>query len=165
MRAARVIAALSIAVGATAIAADQSDRHRSAAGTSLASIDPTLRAELVAARDRIWRGWFANDRAVLDAMLPPEFVGIGFGGGPFDTRESAVKGAADFAAGGGKLRRLEFQDDRVQVFGDVVTLFSNYVLEFEVGGEKVTQSGRATEIFVRRDGRWTNPAWHLDSGK
>ena len=122
-------------------------------------------AELVAARERIWRGWFANDRKVLDEMLPPEFVGIGFGGGPFDNRESALKGAAEFAAGGGKLHRLEFKDDRVQVFGDVVTLFSNYLIEFVVGGEKTVQSGRATEVFVRRNGRWINPAWHLDSGK
>jgi hypothetical protein len=141
------------------------ERQGNGKGTSLDSIDPKMRAELVAARERIWRGWFANDRKVLEEMLPPEFVGIGFGGGPFDNRESAMKGAAEFASGGGQLQRLEFSNDRVQVFGDVVTLFSNYVIEFAMGSEKTTQSGRATEVFVRRNGRWTNPAWHLDSGK
>lgn len=155
-----------VVVMSVALAAVSADGQQATAkGQSLESIDPKLRAELVAARDRIWRGWFANDRAVLEAMLPPEFVGIGFGGGPFDNRESALKGAAEFAAGGGKLQRLEFRDDRVQVFGDVVTLFSNYQIELVAGGEKTTQSGRATEVFVRRNGRWINPAWHLDSGK
>jgi hypothetical protein len=137
--------------------------------TSAASQAPAIsaqaRAELFAARDAIWRGWFANDRVVLERMLPEDFVGIGFGGGPFDTRASALQGAADFAAGGGKLVRLEFADDRIQQFGDVATVFSNYTLEFEINGTRTTQVGRATELFLRRGGRWINPAWHLDSGK
>lgn len=128
------------------------------------SIDTQLRAELIAARQAIWTAWFANDVDVLMAMLPPEFVGIGFGGGPFDTRESALRGAADFASGGGRLVRLEFRDDRIQVFGDVATMLSNYTIEFEAGGTTTTQGGRATEVFVRRGGQWLNPAWHLDSG-
>jgi hypothetical protein len=156
------LALICLALSVTSVAAD---RQAAGKGTALESIDPKMRAELVAARERIWRGWFANDQKVLEEMLPPEFVGIGFGGGPFDNRESALKGAAEFAAGGGKLQRLEFSDDRVQVFGDVVTLFSNYSIEFVVGGEKTAQSGRATEVFLRRNRRWTNPAWHLDSGK
>jgi hypothetical protein len=129
------------------------------------AVDPKVRAELFTARDAIWRGWFANDRAVMERMLPDEFVGIGFGGGPFDTRASALQGAADFAAGGGRLLRLEFADDRIQLFGNVATVFSNYTIEFEVGGNKTVQSGRATEVFVRRGTGWINPAWHLDSGK
>jgi ketosteroid isomerase-like protein len=94
-----------------------------------------------------------NDVETLTSMLPPEFVGIGFGGGAFDTQESALKGAADFASSGGRLLRLEFRDDRIQVFGDVATMLSNYTIEFEAGGTTTRQSGRATEVFVRRGGR------------
>lgn len=137
----------------------------SASAQPPATLSDTLRREIVAAREAIWRGWFSNDRAVLDRMLPAEFVGIGFGGGPFDTRESAMTGAAEFVKGGGTLRRLTFADDRFQTFGDVVTVFSNYTIEFEAGGQVTTQSGRATEVFVKRRGTWTNPAWHLDSGR
>jgi hypothetical protein len=32
-------------------------------------------------------------------------------------------------------------------------------------GKRSISSGRATEIFVRRDGRWTNPGWHTDAEK
>lgn len=122
-------------------------------------------AEVLVARDAVWRAWFANDVAVLDRMLPPEFVGIGFGGGPMDTRESTLRASAEFAKRRGTLRRLTFSDDRLQVFGDVVTVFSNYEIELDTAGERVVQRGRATEVFVKRDGVWTNPAWHLDSGR
>lgn len=125
----------------------------------------TLPAEIHAAREAVWRAWFGNDRAVLERMLPPEFVGIGWGDGPVDTRESALAGAADFVKGGGTLKRLEFSNDRMQRFGDVVTVFSTYLVELEVGGQSSVQRGRATEVFVKRNGRWTNPAWHLDSGR
>jgi hypothetical protein len=27
---------------------------------------------------------------------------------------------------------------------------------------KRTMSGRLTEVFVRRGGRWLHPGWHLD---
>ena len=136
----------------------------SSIGAQHVHVNAQVKQELFTARDAIWRGWFANERAVIERMLPDEFVGIGFGGGPFDTRASALQGAADFAARGGKLVRLEFANDQIQLFGDVATVFSNYTIEFEVSGQKTTQSGRATEVFVRRGGVWINPAWHLDSG-
>lgn len=132
---------------------------------SVASDDGRLRSEVLAAREAIWRAWFANDVDVLHRMLPTEFVGIGFGGGPVETRDVTLRASAEFVRTGGKLRRLEFHDDRLQTFGDVVTVFSNYELELEAAGETLVQRGRATEVFVRRNGIWTNPAWHLDSGR
>jgi ketosteroid isomerase-like protein len=152
-------------LGATALILCASAFGSVPSASQAPAISSETRAELFAARNAIWRGWFANDRAVLERMLPDDFVGIGFGGGPFDTRASALQGAADFAAGGGKLVRLEFADDRIQQFGDVATVFSNYTVEFEINGTRTTQAGRATEVFLRRGGRWINPAWHLDSGK
>jgi Domain of unknown function (DUF4440) len=122
-------------------------------------------ADVVAARDAVWRAWFGNDQVVLQRMLPPEFVGIGWGGGAWDSRDTALRGATEFAKAGGSLKRLEFSDDKTQVFGDVVTMFSNYLVELETNGKVTSQRGRATEVFVRRNGVWTNPAWHLDSGR
>ncbi|MBM4194861.1 MAG: nuclear transport factor 2 family protein [Gemmatimonadetes bacterium] len=148
-----------------ACSAQKQDAEPTSAGSPVQAVDGAFRADLFAARERIWRGWFANDTVVLAAMLPADFVGIGFGGGPFDTRETAMKGAADFAAAGGKLVSLAFADDRIQRIGDVTTLFSNYTMVFTVGKDSTTQAGRATEVFTKRGGRWINPAWHLDSGK
>lgn len=73
--------------------------------------------------------------------------------------------SADFVRSGGKLRRLAFTDERMQRIGPVATVYSNYVVELGVAGQVSVQRGRATEVFVLRDGVWTNPAWHLDSGQ
>ena len=47
---------------------------------------------------------------------------------------------------------------------DRAILYTLYEMDLEVGGETVTESGRGTEIFVRRDGEWVNSGWHLDAG-
>jgi hypothetical protein len=83
----------------------------------------------------------------------------------WDTRAIALEGAARFAADSERLVRLEFLHTEIQVFGDVVVLYSWFTTETEVHGQRTVSSGRATEIFVRRDGYWLNAGWHLDSGK
>lgn len=59
-----------------------------------------LPADLQRAREAVWRAWFANDRETLERLLPDDFVGIGWGGGPWDSQETALAGAAGFAASG-----------------------------------------------------------------
>ncbi len=41
----------------------------------------------------------------------------------------------------------------------------DYSISFVEQRKRATSPGRATEVFVRKNGRWTNPGWHLDSGK
>jgi hypothetical protein len=53
----------------------------------------------------------------------------------------------------------------VQWYGEVAIVWSSYSLETEVDGQSTPEDGRVTEIFVRRNGHWTNPGWHTDSGK
>jgi hypothetical protein len=41
-----------------------------------------------------------------------------------------------------------------------------YLYELESApGQRRTGKGRATEIFVRRNGVWVNPGWHLSPFK
>jgi ketosteroid isomerase-like protein len=80
-------------------------------------------------------------------------------------RGEILEDARAFAAGGGRLVRLEFPRVEVQAFGDVVVVYSQYVFETDTKGKRETSSGRATEVFVRRGGRWVNPGWHMDSGR
>jgi ketosteroid isomerase-like protein len=122
-------------------------------------------ADLLAARDRIWKAWFANDRPTLEAMLPADFVGIDPGTSAWTTRDSALAGAARFAAGGGSLVSLEFTDTRTQTYGDVAFVYSHYAVVTRQGSDTSRLSGRATEVFRRVGGRWTNPGWHLDQGQ
>jgi hypothetical protein len=123
------------------------------------------RTELLQVREAVWRAWFTNDRTALEKFLPADLVGINNGDEKWDTREIAIEGAAQFAANGGKLLRLEFPRTEIQSYGDVVVLYSLFTTETEVHGQSTVNSGRSTEIFVRRNGQWLNPGWHLDSGK
>ena len=66
---------------------------------------------------------------------------------------------------GGKLIRLEFPRTEIQRFGDVAITYSQYLYETEVDGKRSLTSGRVTEIFVLRRGKWTNPGWHTDTEK
>ncbi len=129
------------------------------------TLDEKSRADLLATRERAWRAWFSGDRATLEAMLPPDFIGIGWGGGAWNNRESSLAQSETFAREGGKLTLLEFPRTEIQVYGDVAVVYSDYQVGYRTGGESVIQSGRATEVFLRRNGRWLHPAWHLDSGK
>jgi len=45
----------------------------------------------------------------------------------------------------------------------MAVLYSQYFLETEMNGKRSKTSGRVTEIFVFRDGKWTNPGWHTDA--
>jgi hypothetical protein len=141
------------------------------AGSSVASaqgpvtLDAKSKTELLATRELAWRAWFGGDRAALEAMLPPEFIGIGWGEGPWSDKAASLAGSEEFARGGGKLTRLEFPRTEIQAYGDVAFVYSTYVVEFTAGGQQVLQEGRATEVFVRRGGKWLHPGWHLDSGK
>jgi len=127
----------------------------SAAGTDL---DP----EVLRLREAAWRAWFAGDEAALREMLPPEFIGIDMGDGPFSDLARTLAEARTFHAEGGRLVDLEFPETRAQQFGDVVVLYGRFSLELESGAKKSRLAGRLTEVFVRRAGRWWHPGWHLD---
>ena len=137
-----------------------------AAATGSSSEVPTgvtVDPEVLQLREAAWRAWFAGDEAGLGGMLPPEFIGINMQAGPFSTRDETLEQAKAFRAGGGRLVRLEFPETRAQRYGDVVVLYGRYVAVMESEGIERTASGRLTEVFVRRDGRWLHPGWHLDT--
>lgn len=128
-------------------------------------LDPKSKADLLATRELAWRAWFSGDRAALEAMLPPEFIGVGWGEGPWSTRDVTLSASEEFASGGGKLSLLEFPRTDIQVYGDAAFVYSTYRVGFTAGGQQVLQEGRSTEVFVRKGGKWLHPGWHLDSGK
>lgn len=129
------------------------------------TITPALRRELLAAREAVWRAWFANDRKQLEVVIPQETIAINAGEQAWQDRAEILGAARSFAESGAKLVRLEYPRTEIQVFGDVAILYTNYLFEVESQGERQTTAGRGTEIFVRRNGRWVNPGWHTDSGR
>ena len=122
-------------------------------------IDDTTRAAVLAARDAIWRAWFAHDTAALRRLLPRSTT-AGEGGG-WETREEIVAGSLQSATSGRRLVGIRFDDTRIHANGTVVVVFSNYTLELEHEGRRNTVTGSASEVFVRSEGIWQNPFWYL----
>jgi ketosteroid isomerase-like protein len=126
---------------------------------------PDDRAELLKVREAVWAAWFTNDTKTLEALVPPDTIVISAGEEKWKNQADILQSAAKFQAQGGKLIRLEFQRTEIQRFGDVAITYSQYLYETEVDGKRSVTSGRVTEIFVLRHGKWTNPGWHTDTEK
>jgi ketosteroid isomerase-like protein len=123
------------------------------------------RGQILKVRESVWRAWFANDNKVLERLVPPDTIVISSGEEKWKNQADVMRTAAEFRAGGGKLVRLEFPRTEIQRFGDVAIIWTSYLVETEENGKRTVSSGRATEIFVRRNGEWVNPGWHTDSEK
>lgn len=137
-----------------------------AACSEPASISPALRQEILKAREAVWRAWFNYDREELEIVIPEETMAINSGDGPWEDRAAVIEGSRKFVASGGKLVRLEYPRTEIRLYGDVAILYTTWLTETQTPeGKREVSSGRGTEIFVRRDDRWVNPGWHLDSGK
>lgn len=126
------------------------------------TITPEIRERILAARESVWKAWFANDRALLDKLIPEEAIAINSGEEGWSNRTAILEGAKRFADSGGKLVKLEFPKTEIQVYGDTVIIYTTYVYETEVNGKRSTSTGRGTEMFVRRGNNLVNVGWHLD---
>lgn len=120
-------------------------------------------SQLLKVREAVWRAWFANDAKTLQALVPPDTIVISGSEEKWKHQAEVFQSAQEFQAGGGKLIRLEFPHTEVQHFGDVAIIWSNYLVEIEMNGKRSVSTGRASEVFVRRNSQWTNPGWHTDS--
>lgn len=126
--------------------------------------DAATQAEILALREAAWRTWFSNDRAGFQQVVPDELVAMGWNGGPWDDRAATLERMAEFARNGARIARLDFPRNVFQRYGDVVILYTTFRLELEArDGVRSETSGRGTEVFVRRGGRWVHTGWHLDT--
>jgi hypothetical protein len=128
-------------------------------------VSPAARGEILARREAVWRAFFANDRAALEELVPEDTVAINAGEEVWHDRASVLAGAAELAASGAKLVRLEFPRTEIRIYGDTVILYTTYAYELDQQGRRETYSGRGTEVFVDRKGKLVNVGWHLDSGR
>jgi hypothetical protein len=120
-------------------------------------------ADVLALRESAWRAWFAGDEAALRAMLPQDFLAISAGASEISTLEKTIKSSLSFKEAGGKLVSLSFPETRAQQFGETIVLYGSYEAVIVSGGSQKEMRGRLTEVFVKRDGRWVHPGWHLDA--
>ena len=124
-------------------------------------ITPEIRERILAKREAVWRAWFANDRATLEKLIPEEAIAINDGEEGWSDRAAIFASAKSFVDRGGKLVRLEFPKTEIQAYGNTVLIYTSYIYETEVNGQRSTSSGRGTEMFVRRGDELVNVGWHL----
>ncbi|HEX6729694.1 MAG TPA: nuclear transport factor 2 family protein [Pyrinomonadaceae bacterium] len=128
------------------------------------TLAPEFRQEIFTAREAVWKAWFTNDRAALEKLIPEEAIAIDGGSETWSDRKAIFASAQQFAESGGKLIRLEFPKTEMQVYGNTIIIYTTFIVETEVDGKRNVQSGRATEMFVKRGDTLVNVGWHLDSG-
>jgi ketosteroid isomerase-like protein len=150
-----IASVLAVAVFATMVDAQPAPR-----------VATSLPASELAALDRIrkdvWVNWFAGDTSALRRVLTPELIAISPDVPHWQNLDQTLAASAGFKAGGGKLLSVDFDSTTVHRFGDVVVMFSHYRLALMHDGQRATQRGRATEVFVRRRGEWVHTSWQLD---
>ena len=123
---------------------------------------PTVQQQILAARDTVWRAWFANDTARLNRLLPrATAAGEGASQVEWADRKAILDQSREFVRGGGKLERLDFTNTQVTQAGDVAVVNADYRTVTRNASRVDTARGHATEVFVRGATGWLNPFWHL----
>jgi hypothetical protein len=128
--------------------------------SQLRQLGDAERAEVLAAREAVWRAWFAGDTVRLTKLVPPELITLD-DSDEFGSRASNLDGSRGFAASGGTLTRLVFPRTEFQAYGRTVILYTTYEMDLTHGGKTRTDRGVATEVFVRQNGQWVNTGWQL----
>ena len=154
---------MKIAAVALVLAAAASPLSAQAAPRIAMTLSGADLADLVAVRERVWVDWFSGDTASLRTVLGPELVAITAGVPHWHSLEQSIAASSDFKANGGKLVSVSFDSTLTHRFGETVVMFSHYSVVTERRGRRQTQKGRATEVFVRSNGRWLHTSWHLDA--
>jgi ketosteroid isomerase-like protein len=133
--------------------------------SQLQTVSSEIRQQILNTREAVWKAWYANDRAALEKLLPEEVIAINARSGEWSNRAAIMADAKRFAEHGGKLVRLEFPKTEMQIYGNTIIVYTTYLCEIEANGKRTTESGRGTEMFVRRGDELVHVGWHLDSGK
>src|ERR1043166_397401 len=151
-----LVRVLTIALVASTRLAAQPD-----APLASAPVTAATRAELVAAREAVWRAWFAGDHVRLGELIPAALAAGESHG--WSDRARSMGDAKDFAASGGKLVDIRFDSTAITLHGPVAVMWSRYTYVLQdKAGKRTTTRGVATEVFVHEKGRWVNPFWYLD---
>jgi ketosteroid isomerase-like protein len=115
------------------------------------------RSALLRIQQDLARAWVSGDRATIERVIAPEWRSTGPDGRSSD-RASVFADVFDKRVH--RIRRLEIDDVRVQVFGDaaVVTGRTHGIGDF--AGTPYDVVIRFTDTFVRRGNQWRAVASH-----
>jgi ketosteroid isomerase-like protein len=99
-----------------------------------------------------------RDRAVAERTLADDFVRTGPRGEVWDRAQTLANFPAD---DGTAARSVQFEDERIRVYGETAVVTGLGVLKAtNKQGRPVEIRNRCTFVLVRRDGRWQAVAAH-----
>jgi uncharacterized protein (TIGR02246 family) len=120
--------------------------------------DETGRQALAQIEDDWAKALETHDTTFFTRVIAPDFHGTEDSAKTFG-RTEIIRNAADTAT---QVRDLQDQDREIRIYGDgtvgVVTGLSRWTLQ--KGKRPGQYSGRYTEVWVKRDGRWQAVAGH-----
>lgn len=117
-------------------------------------IDP----DVIALREAAWRAWFAGDEAALRAMLPEDFLGIGWDGTEISNRAATIESSRGFKESGGRLVSLFFSGNPCAVSRRHGRFL--WKLRSDVRSRHQGRDGpRATDRGIRQTRRQVAPSW------
>ena len=129
-----------------------------AAGAGAVQGGEAGRQALAQIEDDWARALEAHDTAFFSRVLAADFHGTQDSGKTF-TRAEVIQNAGDRTV---QVRDLHDENREIRIYGDgnigVVTGLS--IWKEQSGGRTSQKSGRYTEVFVKRDGRWQAVAGH-----
>jgi Domain of unknown function (DUF4440) len=119
---------------------------------------------LIKSRREVWEAWFAGDVEKLKKILPADVITGDSSNPNWIMLDDILKESQTFGETGQKLISLVFTKNKVQVQGESVILYVHF--EGRLGDKEKTTpiSGRAVEIFVKRENKWHNSGWFLMHG-
>ena len=77
--------------------------------------------------------------------------------GSVSARKEVLEG---IAKGDPTLRAVDLADMKTQSYGDAAVIMGNYTERREAGGKRTATSGRFTDTYIRRSGKWKCVASH-----
>jgi len=129
----------------------------------LAAQTPTTSQQLIAARDTVWRAWFANDTVLLRRFVPQSAAAAEGGESlRWSDRHAIFDEAHRSASAGVKLEQLDFFGTQIDASGNSAMVRSRFRFILGQGTKRDTSTGLAAEVFVREKGKWVNPFWQLE---
>lgn len=114
-------------------------------------------AALVQIQQDLAKAWVSGDRATIERIIAPEWRSTGPDGRPSD--RASVFGDV-FETRVHRIRRLEIDDVRVEVFGDAAVVTGRTHGAGDFAGAPYDLVIRFTDTFVRRANQWQAVASH-----
>lgn len=121
-----------------------------------ASPSPPVPKDLQARENEYTEGVLTSNTKLLDDVWAPSFVDTNEAGG-FATRQQQLAKVAHSRV---KIVSLKVDQERTDLYGDTAVVTERFHVVYDLDGKRGEDTGRATDVWVKMQGRWMCVAAH-----